>query len=304
MIIRGQFADHFFETELPAIDATLKMSLAENRRASVFPKIFQVKTSNRSIEQTTGITGVGQFREIPEGGAVESDQPVRIPSKTFTHKRFGLSIVASRDMIEDDKHEIIQDSVRGLAESEVDTREMQAASVLNDGFSVNGYDGVPLFSASHPLQYAGGTQSNLMTVAMALSHTALEEATIQMFLMVDETGKPIKFTPDMLVIPPQLMYKAKEILGSSMRSDTANNTTNALTAIEGGMPQQVVWRYLTSATRWFLISKKNRLIWYDRRKPYRAAWVKDETESGYTARRYRCSYGHSHYFGTFASNAS
>jgi hypothetical protein len=161
-----------------------------------------------------------------------------------------------------------------------------------------------LFSASHPLHYIGGVQSNLLTVAMALSHTALEEAGIQMFGMVDDTGKPVSFTPDRLVIPYQLMYKAPEILRGNMRSDTANNTPNVLNATEGGLPTTMVWRYLTSATRWFLISNDAKLIWYNRRPPYSSSWTDDKTESGYRARRYRCSYGHSNYLGCFASNPS
>lgn len=304
MIIRGQFSDYFLDTALPAIDASLKLNLEAKRRAAVAPKIFQVKTSSRSIEQSAGHTGVGRFREIPEGGAVEADQPVALPSKTFTHKRFGLSVVVSKDLIEDDQFELIGDSVKALAASEVDTREIQAASVINDGFSTNGYDGVPLFSASHPLYHSGGTQSNLFSTAMALSVTALQEASIEMYSMVDDTGKPISLKPSILLIPPKLMYKAPEIIRGKMRSDTANNTENVFDVMEGGIPMPLVWRYLTSTTKWMLIDRDNKLIWYDRVKPYSKHWVKDETESGYYARRYRASYGHSNYLGTFASSPS
>ena len=131
MIIRGQFKDYFFDTALPAVDARLKLDLTANRRMAVAPRILTFRDSSRSIEQSAGHTGVGRFREIPEGGAVESDQPVPLPSKTFTHSRFGLSVVVSRDLIEDDNFNVIEDSVSGLAASEVDTREIQAASIFN-----------------------------------------------------------------------------------------------------------------------------------------------------------------------------
>ncbi len=304
MILTGQFRDYFGEDALPAIDASNKIHLAKRMRTAVAPKILQFKKSSRPIEQSAGHTGVGNFREIPEGGAVEADQPYPLPSKTFTHKRYGLSVICSRDLIEDDQFELITDSTKDLAHSEVNSREIQAASIFNDGFSTNGYDGVPLFSASHPLHYAGGLQSNLFTTAMALSVTALQEAIIEMYGMVDDTGKPISFEPNILLIPPKLMYKAPEILRGKMRSDTANNTENVFDVSEGGLPQTIVWRYLTSTTKWFLIDRDNKLMWYDRVKPYTKHWVKDETESGYYARRYRASYGHSNYMGTFASNPS
>jgi hypothetical protein len=304
MILRGSFPDYFNTTAKPAIDKRLNKALRTKMRAAVMPRIFQQLSSSREIEQSVGHTGVGQFRKIVEGAAVTSDQPRPIPSKTFVMERFGLSIIVTRDLIEDDRFNIVADRAVHLANSELDTREMQAASVINDGFTVNGYDGVPLFSASHPKHYQGGVQSNLLTVGMALSHTALEEATIQMYSMVDDTGKPVSFTPDMLVVPPSLMYKAPEILRSQMRSDTANNATNALNVMEGGLPQTIVWRYLTSATAWFLMSRENGLAWYNRRAPYTQTWTDEPTESGHYARRYRCAFGHSLYFGAFASNPS
>lgn len=301
MIIRGQFRDYFFQTQLPAIDASLKIRVGDRMRSAVAPLVFKVKTSKRSIEQSAGHTGIGRFREIPEGGAVESDNPLPIPSATFTHRRFGLSVVVTRDLIEDDQFDLINDSVRSLADSEVDTREIQAASVFNNAFTTNGYDGVPLFSANHPLYYVGGVQSNLFSTAMALSVTAMQEAAIEMAMMVDDTGKPVKYTPNKLLIPPKLMYKAPEILKGAMRSDTANNTINVFGYGEA-TPRPIVWRYLTSSTRWFLLDNDTRIIWYDRVKPYQKSWVNDATESGYYARRYRCSFGHSNYLGTFASS--
>lgn len=302
MIFTGQFKDYFGIDMLPAIDASLKLNLEAKRRAAVAPRIFQFKKSNRPIEQSAGHTGVGRFREIPEGGAVEADQPYALPSRTFVHKRFGLSVVVTADMILEDRFQVIADSVKALAASEVDGREIQAAAVFNDGFSVNGYDGVPLFSASHPLHYAGGVQSNLFSTAMALSVTALQEATIEMYGMVDDTGKPVSFEPNILLIPPKLMYKAPEVLRGKMRSDTANNTENVFDVMEGGLPQPIVWRYLTSTTRWFLISRDNKLVWYDRVKPYSKHWTVDASESGHYARRYKSSVGASNYMGTFASS--
>lgn len=304
MLFTGQFKDYFGVDMLPAIDASHKLNLDARRRSAVAPRIFQFKKSNRPIEQSAGHTGIGRFREIPEGGAVEADQPYALPSKTFVHKRYGLSVVVTRDMIEEDRFELIADSVKALAHSEVDGREIQAAAVFNDGFATNGYDGFPLFSASHPLHYAGGVQSNLFSTAMALSVTALQEATIEMYGMVDDTGKPISFEPNILLIPPKLMYKAPEVIRGRLRSDTANNTENVLDVMEGGIPQPIVWRYLTSNTKWFLLDRANKLTWYDRVKPYSKNWTKDESESGHYARRYKSSVGYSNYMGTFASAAT
>ena len=92
----------------------------------------------------------------------------------------------------------------------------------------------------------------MLGTAATLSEAALEDATIDISLMVDDRGQPIIANPTCLIIPPHLVYQAERILHSTLRVGTANNDINALRK-RSAIPQGFkVNRYLSSPTRWFL----------------------------------------------------
>lgn len=298
-IARAQFGDYFLTTMKPGINAKLKAQL------ELMPEfrtvLFSEMTSNRSIEQAVGHTGVGQFRRKTEGRAIEFDNPVQKIPKTYVHESYAIGVSFTYETIADDKFNLVNDSIAALAESEVDTTEMQSASVFNDAFTVNGYDAVPLFSASHPLEKAGGTQSNLLSVASDLSPSSLEDAMVEFNLMTDATGKPIRRSADILLTSPYNEFNAIQITMSPDRSDTANRATNPLKHAEGGMPQAKMWRYLTDPDAWFLCCKRNGLRWIWRERPNTDSWVDPNTKNGNYVRIYRSSWGYDHYFGLFGT---
>ena len=70
----------------------------------------------------------------------------------------------------------------------------------------------------------------------------------------DGRNKRLNLKPSKIIVPPNLEWDAREILKSQLRSDTANNATNAFAGDEmntAGL-QIVVWDYLTDTDAWFL----------------------------------------------------
>jgi hypothetical protein len=59
-------------------------------------------------------------------------------------------------------------------------------------------------------------------------------------------------TPMTLLVPPELEFKALELLETVGQPENANNTINAVKRARPSI-RLVVWPYLTSATAWFLI---------------------------------------------------
>jgi len=303
MIIRGAFSDFYLSTMLPALRAMLWNRYRQYPKQ--FPEIFQVQTSERSIEQYSGMSGVGLFNTIEEGEAVLYDDPVQEFDKTFTHTRFGLGFKVSVDVVEDDKHNQVAKTTRELARSAFETQEIDAASTFNNGFSgsYNGPDGVPLFSASHPLVKAGGVQSNVLSVAADLDVSSLELALIDFELQKDSSGKLIHVPCKRVVTAAQNRFNVHEILKSTLRSDTANNATNALRYATDGMPEAFVWRYLTDPDAWFLTAApgESGLVWFWRKKPYTKHAVDDDTETGKFSMRYKKSHGWYSFSGTYGT---
>ncbi len=109
------------------------------------------------------------------------------------------------------------------------TKQVKAASVLNNGFSSSylGGDGVALFSTAHPL-VSGGTNSNRPATNADLNETSLENAVIQIAAWTDERGLLIAAMPRKLIIPPALQFVATRLLETKLRVGTNNNDINAI----------------------------------------------------------------------------
>lgn len=100
------------------------------------------------------------------------------------------------------------------------------------GYSVNGVpllwnktaNGLPLASNSQTSANYSSTQDNLE--ALELNEENLETVCQKLFDVLDENGKRAGMNPDMLVVPTALRKKALEIVGSTGKSDSADNNAN------------------------------------------------------------------------------
>ncbi len=110
-------------------------------------------------------------------------------------------------------------------------------------FTVNGVtlnwtltaNGLPLASNSQTSANYSTTQDNLET--LELDEENLETVCQKMFDCKDENGNTAGMIPDTLIVPTALRKKALEIVGSTGKSDTADNNIN----IYDGNLQVVVW---------------------------------------------------------------
>lgn len=305
MIIRGQFSDYFLSTMLPALNSLIWKRF--NQRPDEYSRLFNVSSSNRSIEQYGEITGLGLMTAIPEGAPVRYDQPVQGFHSTFTHTRYGSGFQTSQDVVEDDKIALIKKMSVELGRSAKESIEIDAAAHFNNAFSGSylGPDGVSLCSASHPLLKAGGVQSNLLSVAAQLDVTSLELALTDWENIRDSSGKKLRLPTPKLVVPATTRWRAYEILKTGdWRSDTANHTINAFKHADNGPVDEImVYHYLTSTTAWFLTAppEETGLVFHWRRKPYTDYGYDFDTETGKTALRYKKSHGWFNYDGVYGT---
>src|SRR5512143_1143455 len=303
MILRGQFSDFFLETMKPALELVIWNKY--NRFPQQWTMIFGQDSTTSSIYQTSQLSGLGLASTITEGGPVKYDQPVQGFDKTFKPVRYGLGMQVSQDLVEDDnKLKLVPKQGRMMANAIAETQEVQTASIFNNGFtSGTGPDGVVLFSASHPLVKAGGVESNLLTAAADLDHTSLTLALTDYETMLNAEGAHINLGLPRLVVAPANRWKAAELLESMDRSDTANRATNPLRHANGGVPDWIVWQYLTDSDAWFLVAPPEetglKVIW--RRKPYTRYGFDFDTETGKAAMRYKFDYGWADWYGTFGT---
>jgi len=218
-----------------------------------YTKLFDKYTSSKAFEEDVGISSFGLAVLKSEGAPISYDSERQAFITRYQHAVYALGFIITREMMEDDQYDVVgQRKAQGLAFSMRQTKEIIAANVYNRAFTsgYTGGDGSVLLSTSHP-NLKGGTWSNRLATDADLSEASLEQACIDIAGFTNDAGLLIAVRPKTLVIPRQLMFEAKRILGSDGRVGTDNNDLNALKTL-GVVPEVVTNHYLTDVDAWFI----------------------------------------------------
>lgn len=207
----------------------------------------------RSYHEEPVMYGFMAAPEIPDGMPVSYSQGGILFTKRYVYKVYGLAYALTLVLIEDGEHfRVGAIYAQHLAQSLIETKETLTANVLNRAFNslFPGGDQVELCSANHPI--VGGTFSNILPTAAALSQTSLEQMLVQIRKAVDNTGKKVRVDGQKLVVPPDQMMQAEVLLKSVLRTGSANNDINPIRSIGGLDEKAAVISRLTSPTAWFI----------------------------------------------------
>lgn len=225
-----------------------------DQRADEWKQVFREETGiARNYHEEPVLYGFGAAPELPDGTAVTYQSGGVLFIKRYVYAVYGLAFALTKVLIEDGDHiRIGQVYSRHLAQSMIETKETLCANVFNRAFNgaFVGGDGQPLCSSVHPI--IGGTFSNLLTTAAALSQTSLEQMLIQIRNAVDNNGKRIRLTPTQIVTGPSNVFQAEVLLKSPLRAGSANNDINPVKSMGMLSKGQANLSRITSATSWFV----------------------------------------------------
>jgi len=219
-------------------------------------EIYETESSERSFEEETKLSGFSAAPVKNEGSAIRYDNAQEAFTARYNHETIALGFSLTEEAIEDNLYDSLSARyTKALARAMAYTKQVKAAAVLNNGFTNSaayyGGDGVPLFSASHPL-VSGGTNSNIPTTAADLNETSLEAAVIQIAAWTDERGLLIAAKPCKLVVPPSLQFVATRLLETELRVGTTDNDINAIKNNGSVSEGYTVNNFLTDTNAWFL----------------------------------------------------
>lgn len=237
---------------LPGLNALFGLSYATYDQEH--KEIYETETSERSFEEETKLSGFSAAPVKNEGSAIAYDNGQEAWTARYNHETIAQGFSLTEEAIEDNLYDSLAARyTKALARSMAYTKQVKAAAVLNNGFTsgYNGGDGVPLFSASHPL-VSGGTNSNIPTTAADLNETSLEAAVIQISLWTDERGLLIAAKPKKLVVPSSLQFVATRLLETELRVGTNDNDINAIKNNGSVSEGYTVNHFLTDTNAWFL----------------------------------------------------
>lgn len=217
-----------------------------------FTRFMNVSSSSKAQETDYKMTGLGAMQAKAEGADLTYGDPIGGSTKVYTHASNALGYRVTAEMIRHEQYGQIAKLERSLMRSAQDKQETDAAGVLNNAFSTSyaGFvSGEALCSTTHALLDGGTAQANRPSTDVSLGVTALQNAVIQFHLWKDDRSRPFISIPRLLIIHPNDLMVARELLGSEYKPGTSNNEINALR--EDGL-SFMVSHYLTDTNAWFL----------------------------------------------------
>ena len=287
---------------LPGLNALF--GLEYKKYGEEHKEIFETETSERSFEEETKLSGFSAAPVKNEGSALAYDNAQEAWTARYVHETIAMGFSLTEEAIEDNLYDSLSARyTKALARAMAYTKQVKAASILNQGFTGGPTygDGQTLFSTQHPL-VSGGVNSNRPTVPADLNETSLEAAVIQIAGWTDERGLLIAAKPRKLVVPPSLQFVAERLLKTELRVATADNDINAIKSM-GSIPEgYTVNHYLTDTNAWFLMTDVPNGLKHFVRTPMQTGMDADfDTGNSRYKARERYSFGVSDPLGVFGS---
>ncbi len=236
-----------------------------------YTAFLNIRETKKATVTDFKLSDFGPLRLKGEGESLIYDDPLFGDTIAYTPVRFALGYKVTDEMIKHELYGQVEKFERALIASAIDLQETKAALIFNngfgttdeDGFEATGFDGLQLFSTTHTRLDGGAVIRNRPATDVDLSVTGLQNAIVDFENMVNDRGRPQKVLPKVLIINPEDMFTAREILQSEYKPGTANNEINALRA-EG--LSFMVSHYLTDADAWFIAGDQHdaNFIWEER----------------------------------------
>lgn len=199
--------------------------------------LFETQSSKRAYEEEVMTSGFGLAAIKAEGGNVAYDSTEELWTARYTHETVALGFMITEEAAEDNLYEnYARKASKGLGRSMAETKQIKAASVLNNAFNstYKGGDGVSL-CGSHPTK--AGSFSN--SVSQDVSEAAFEAAVIAVNKWTDDRGLLINVKPQSLHIPVDSQFDVNRILKSSLRPTTLVVTSAGAVTAGGGSASSV-----------------------------------------------------------------
>jgi len=223
---------------------------------------MNVRTANKAVVTDLKMSDFGSLNLKGEGSDIIYLDATGTQTKTYTPVRFGGGYKITQEMVDHELYGQVDQFEGRLMKSAIDGQETIAVNVMNgafgttnlDGYSATGFDGLQLCSTAHTRLDGGTNQSNRPGTDLDLGVTGLQNAMIAFHNWKDDRGRPAMYRPSKLVISPEDVFTARELLGSEYKPGTANNDINALRDFN---LSTLVSHYKTDTDAWFIFGDRH-----------------------------------------------
>lgn len=229
---------------LPGLKAEFALAYRNEQQADVVSQLATVIQTTQPIQRYPLLDNAPAMREFVDERRASG---LKAQAISIEDKVFESTIAVDRKALEDDQLDLIRLRIRDLANRVVHHRHELVVNTLTGGTDVIGYDGAALLSANHP--EAGGTASNVSSDALGAA--GLRAACSAMISRRDNEGVPLGISPNVLLVGPQNMWTAIELVeskGTSQSSGVVNVFNGLLKVVVSPFVTDESW-YLLDTTR-------------------------------------------------------
>lgn len=261
-------------------------------------QIFETHNSDKAVEIDVEMRmlGLAQFRA--EGAATAFDNQMGQRAVTnYVNRYVSLGFVITHQAMADNLYKTdFPQWAKALRHSLDQTKEVNAASILNNGFNAAFPigDAQPLFSLNHPID--GGVQANMPAVFSDLNEASLEQALISVQQFRDPAGLIVSVKGEKLIVGPQNQMVASRLLNSQYRINTPNNDISAIVhdsyIPKGYAVNQFITQLPGNLNTWILLTNApSGFKHYVRMKPESDIYVDFQTDNLLCKATERYSFG-------------
>lgn len=243
------------------------------QRPVEYTSYVNIRTTRKQTLTDFKLSDFGPLRLKGEGENLIYDDPLFGSTVAYTPVRFALGYKITDEMVKQELYGQVERYEKALITSAVNLQETLAARLFNngfgttvtDGFAAVGFDALQLFSTAHTRLDGGAVLRNRPSTDVDLGVTGIQNATIDYHTQnLDDRGRPQLIRPKLLLVHPNDMFTAREILQSEFKPGTANNEINSIR--EEGLTF-MVGHYLTDGDAWFLLGDQHDLNYVWEEKP-------------------------------------
>lgn len=261
----------------------------------------------RAFMTFLALRGLTIAQVLPEGNFPAIQQIAEGESQSFNFVDYALGYAVTHKAMQYDPHAILARAPKFLVYSSQITQELLIWQILNLSFTVNGYDGVPMFSTAHPLQSQPSVTYGNSGGTTAISVEALHAAYLNLNLTVDDQNLATYRTPKQLVVGTGISQQAEEILGAKGYPYSDENRPNVV----ADSVELVISRWITGLTSWFVLAGKgdvegdtHSMFYSFQEKDRQRTWEEPGSENMFHSVQFRLGYGNLDWRGGYASQGS
>ena len=214
-----------------------------------YPSFTAEKKATKQTETYDSMGNLKEASEKPEGDSITYGKVKQAYQTSITNKRWANGIAHTLEAIKYDLYGVVNSAKASeLARTMRELEEVNAVYWVDNAFTVNLADGVPMCSDSKPLVDVAGTYNDSLATASSLKDPDNHQTMINMFFdFKNHQGGKMKRKPTKGLSHYKNMLTIEEIYKSAQKAGEFSNTKNVLPPIKWDYST-----YMSDENAWFM----------------------------------------------------